>query len=115
MDVTPWVLWFVGCVKQACEEALGQIRSALDKNRFWGEVQVRFPQLSATERKALNKMYDVGPEGFASGISTEKYVNLTGVSRATAYRELTQLTEWALLTKTGNGRGTRYVWALPRG
>lgn len=114
MDVTPWVLWFVGCVEQACEDALGQIRSALDKKRFWAEVQGRFPQLSAAQRKALNKMYDVGPEGFANGISTEKYVNLTGVSRATAYRELTQLAEWALLTKTGNGRGTRYVWALPR-
>ena len=30
------------------------------------------------------------------------------VSRATAYRELTQLTEWNLLEKSGQGRATRY-------
>jgi DeoR/GlpR family transcriptional regulator of sugar metabolism len=35
--------------------------------------------------------------------------NLTGVSRATAYRELKQLADWALLKKTGGGRGTRYT------
>jgi predicted DNA-binding transcriptional regulator YafY len=44
----------------------------------------------------------VGPEGFANGISTEKYVNLCRVSRATAYREL------AALSEMGVGRGTRY-------
>lgn len=114
VEVTPWVLWFVGCVERACEEAQGQIRTALDKNRYWAEVLGGFPSLSAAQRKALNKMYDAGPEGFANGISTEKYVNLTGVSRATAYRELTQLAEWGLLNKTGQGRGTRYVWGLQR-
>ena len=33
-------------------------------------------------------MYDAGPNGFANGISTEKYLNLCRVSRATTYREL---------------------------
>lgn len=44
-----------------------------------------------TYTKAINKLCDVGPDGFANGISTEKYVNLCRVSRATAYRELTAL------------------------
>ena len=51
---------------------------------------------------------DAGPDGFAGGMSTEKYVHLTGVSRATAYRQLTDLTERGLLERTGQGRGTRY-------
>ena len=46
-------------------------------------------------------------------MSTEKYVNLTGTSRATAYRELTQMTERGLLARTGQGRGTRYALAMP--
>ena len=41
-------------------------------------------------------------------MSTEKYVNLCGVSRATAYRELTALCEMGVLVQTGVGRGTRY-------
>ena len=53
-------------------------------------------------------LFDAGPDGFAGGMSTEKYVNLTGVSRATAYRELTDLTGRGLLKRTGRGRGTRY-------
>ena len=52
--------------------------------------------------------YDAGPEGFAGDMSTEKYVNLCGVSRATAYRELTALCEMGVLVQTGLGRGTRY-------
>ena len=45
------------------------------------------------QTKAINKLYDLGPDGFASGISTEKYVSLCRVSRATAYRELTALSD----------------------
>ena len=47
-------------------------------------------------------------EGFTNGISTEKYVNLCRVSRATAYRELAALCEMGVLVQTGMGRGTRY-------
>ena len=56
----------------------------------------------------LNKL-DAGPGRFDGGMSTGKYVAITGVSRATAYRELTQLVELALLEKSGQGRGTRYA------
>jgi predicted DNA-binding transcriptional regulator YafY len=52
---------------------------------------------------------DVGPNGFANGISIEKYLNLCRVSRATAYRELMALCEMGVLVQTGTGRGTRYL------
>jgi len=68
----------------------------------------KHPQFTPTQTKAINKLYDAGPEGFAGGMSTEKYVNLCGVSRATAYRELTALCEMGVLVQTGVGRGTRY-------
>jgi predicted DNA-binding transcriptional regulator YafY len=57
---------------------------------------------------SIHKLYRAGPEGFAGGMSTEKYVNLCGVTRATAYRELTALCEMGMLVQTGVGRGTRY-------
>jgi predicted DNA-binding transcriptional regulator YafY len=41
-------------------------------------------------------------------MNTEKYVNLCGISRATAYRELTALCEMGVLVQMGTGRGTRY-------
>jgi len=108
MDVTPWVQWFVGCVHKAADACWEQMQSALRKTRFWAELRERHPQLTPTQTKAINKLYDVGPDGFANGISTEKYVNLCRVSRATAYRELTALCEMGVLVQTGVGRGTRY-------
>jgi Fic family protein len=84
------------------------MQAAMRKTRFWSELREQHPQLTPTQTKAINKLYDVGPEGFANGISTEKYVNLCRVSRATAYRELTALCEMGVLMKIGSGRGTRY-------
>jgi Fic family protein len=108
LDITPWVQWFVGRIEAAFDAATGQMQKALAHGRYWAQVNAQHPGLSASQRKALARLLEAGPEGFAGGMSTEKYVNLTGVSRATAYRELTQLTELGLLERTGQGRGTRY-------
>jgi Fic family protein len=108
MDVTPWVQWFVGCVHKAADATWDHMQTALRKTRFWTELREQHLQLTPTQTKAINKLYDVGPDGFVNGISTEKYVNLCRVSRATAYRELTALCEMGVLVQTGTGRGTRY-------
>jgi Fic family protein len=108
MDVTPWVQWFVTCIHNAADSSWQQMQSAMRKTRFWADLREQYPLLTPTQSKAINKLYDAGPEGFSGGLSTEKYVNLCGVSRATAYRELTSLCEAGLLIQTGTGRGTRY-------
>ena len=108
LDVTPWVRWFVGCVDKACSATVAQVQGAARKNSFWAALLTRHPQLNASQRKVLNKVYDAGPEGFAGGMSTEKYTAIAQVSRATAYRELTDLVALGLLVRTGEGRGTRY-------
>jgi Fic family protein len=113
LDITPWVRWFVGRVQAAFDAATSQMQKALAHSRYWAQVNAQHPGLSASQRKALARLLEAGPEGFAGGMSTEKYVNLTGTSRATAYRELTQLTESGLLDRKGQGRGTRYEWVDP--
>jgi Fic family protein len=108
LDITPWVHWFLGRIQAAFDAATGQMQKALAHGSYWAEVNSRHPNLSASQRKALTRLLEAEPEGFAGGMSTEKYVNLTGASRATAYRELTHLTEIGLLARSGQGRGTRY-------
>lgn len=108
MDVTPWVQWFAGCVHKAADATWENMQAAMRKTRFWEELREQHPQLTPTQTKAINKLYDLGPDGFVNGISTEKYVNLCRVSRATAYRELRALCEMGVLVQTGAGRGTRY-------
>jgi Fic family protein len=95
-------------VHKAADATWEQMQTALRKTHFWAELREEHPQLTPTQTKAINKLYDVGPDGFVNGISTEKYVNLCRVSRATAYRELTALCEMGVLVQTGTGRGTRY-------
>jgi Fic family protein len=61
----------------------------------------------------MNLLLDAGPGGFEGGMSTKKYENVTGTSRATASRELIDLAAMGLLRQIGAGRSTRYGVALP--
>lgn len=107
LDVTDWVVWFVGCVTMAIEAAINHVNVAVEKNQFWQKVMLAHPALSSAQRKVLNKLYDT-PDGFKNGLSTDVYTTIATCSRATAYRDLTQLLALGLLTQSGVGRGTRY-------
>ena len=117
MDVTAWIHWFLGCVEKACLKSLAQMAQANAKNKFNYRLQSSHPDLSKSQRKVLFKLFEArqtnatpdNPSGFSGGMSTEKYVAISGVSRATAYRELTNLVAQQLLTISGQGRGTRYA------
>lgn len=113
LDVTPWVRWFVDRVEQACAATLGQMETASRKSAYWHQVHAAHPDLSASQKKVLNKLLDAQPQGFAGGMSTEKYVAIARVSRSTAYRELVELVALGLLERVGQGKATRY--ALPAG
>jgi Fic family protein len=117
MDITAWIHWFLGCVEKACMESLAQMAQANAKNKFNYRLQAEHPDLSKSQRKVLFKLFEArqthatpdNPTGFLGGMSTEKYATISGVSRATAYRELTDLVAQQLLTISGQGRGTRYT------
>ena len=107
LDVTTWVVWFVSQVRAACEHASRVIDESLAKARFWSEH--RDKDMSARQRKVVNSLLDAGPGGFDGAMSTRKYENLTGASRATSSRDLIELVELGLLRSSGAGRSTRYA------
>jgi len=112
LDITPWVRWFAGCVEMACAATVTQVQGAARKNGFWATLSSEHLQLTASQRKVLNKLYDWAPEeAGAPWMSTEIYTAIAQVSRATAYRELTDLVALGLLVRSGEGRGTRYALA----
>ena len=102
------MLWYAGCVEAACAQAVAQVQGVAQKSRIWAELQQWHPQLTASQCKALNKLYDSGPAGLAGGMNREKYTAIALVSPATAYRELTARTELGVHENAGQGRGTRY-------
>ena len=106
-DVTPWLDWYLGCYARAVERAEGLMADVLAKATYWqrhGQVN-----LNARQRKVLNRLLDAGKGGFQGGLTTRKYVAMAKVSRATAFREISELLEKGLLTQNpARGRSVSY-------
>lgn len=75
------------------------------QNPLLAKLREQHPQLTPTQTKAVNKLYDAGSDGFSDVISIEKYANLCSVSCATDYRELNALREMGIPVQTGWGEG----------
>jgi len=106
-DCTGWLLWFIGCINHALEEAEATLGAVLFKAAFWK----RHAETMVTERqrKVLNTLLDAGQGKFEGGLSTRKYMSLTKTSRATAWREIEDLLKKNLIRPLpGQGRGTAY-------
>lgn len=111
LDATEWLAWFLVQVEAAAAAAEQTVANTLAKARFWLRHQAT--ALNERQRKVLNRLLDAGPDGFEGGINTRKYMSLTKISRATAYRELADLVEKGCLRPTGKGgrsSGYEIVW-----
>ena len=104
-EVTAWIHWFTGVALQAQEDAETQIRFVLRKSRFYQNFT---PKLNERQLKVIHRMFEAGPGGFIGGMNARKYSALTGVSKATATRDLQHLSQLGALAPTGGGRNTRY-------
>ncbi len=111
IDVTDWVLWFIGVFTRGCEHSLSVIRVASEKAAFWQRCAPF--SLNERQRKVLSRLLDAGDGGFLGGLTADKYTKLTGASKATATRDLVDLYQNGLLALQGQGKGTRYAAALP--
>lgn len=111
VDVTKWVDWFVRQSTQACMVAMHSIDLAIEKRKFW-EIHDS-SGLHDRQRKVLQRLLDVGDNGFEGGLSADKYTRLTGVSKATATRDLSAMVDNGQLWTHGVGRGLRYYVNIP--
>ncbi|MDQ8205667.1 Fic family protein [Pelagicoccus sp. SDUM812003] len=108
-EVTSWIRYFVGIAAQAQARAEEQIDFVLRKTRFFDTHR---EVLSERQLKVVRRMLDEGPDGFEGGMNARKYGSLTGVSKATATRDLQTLVEQGVFVPTGGGRSTRYKLSL---
>ncbi len=107
MDVTEWLIWFLGCFKEALKASIQLITDIGFKSRFWKKHAETI--LNARQVKVLNRLLDAGKGGFEGGMTTRKYQQLTKASRATAYRELIDLVDKrCLITMSKKGRSAAY-------
>jgi Fic family protein len=110
LDVTPWLEWFLGCLGRAIGGAQTMLAAVMDKAKFWDTLSGIV--LNDRQRLVLNRLVD----GFEGNLTNAKYAKLAKCSPDTALRDIRQLVDKGILTRSEKGgRSTNYVLAnLPR-
>lgn len=110
-DVTTWVRWFARQCTAAGRTASQMIDQAVEKRRFWEKHEGT--GLHERQRKVLQRLLDDGDGGFLGGLNAEKYMKMTGVSKATASRDLSEMVKGGQLWASGVGKAMRYYIDVP--
>ncbi|OEJ64784.1 Fic family protein [Magnetovibrio blakemorei] len=105
LDITAWLIYFAETVLDAQKATQELIDFLIAKTRLYDRLR---GHLNDRQTKVLERMFREGPDGFKGGMSAEKYIALTGTSRATATRDLADLVQNDALTRTGERKHTRY-------
>lgn len=97
-DVTGWLKWYLDCYTRAVGKAESLIADVLTKSEFWHHYEKT--EINQRQRKVINRLLDAGRGNFEGGLTTRKYVSMAKVSRATAFREISDLLEKGVLCQS---------------
>jgi Fic family protein len=104
-EITEWLGYFADTVLQAQETTQCMIDFLIQKTKLYDRTK---SQLNERQDKALARIFREGVEGFKGGLSAENYISITGAARATATRDLQDLVDKGVLSRTGALKSTRY-------
>jgi Fic family protein len=107
LDITPWLVWFIGCLDRAFDGAETILGSVMRKARFWDSIAGQ--PLNERQRKVINRLLD----GFEGKLTNAKWAALAKTSPDTALRDISDLVQRGILVKdAAGGRSTSYSLAL---
>jgi len=103
MDVTSWLVWFLGTLERAINTAELTLDAVLAKAHFWQHH--RSVVFNARQVKLLNRLLD----GFEGKLTASKWGAIGKCSHDTALRDINELVALGVLKKsTSGGRSTSY-------
>jgi Fic family protein len=103
LDITPWITWFLTCLKRAFDGAETQLSGVMAKAQFW--QRIRRIVLNERQRVMLNKLLD----GFDGKLTSTKWAKITKSSPDSALRDIDDLIDKGILNRdAGGGRSTSY-------
>lgn len=106
LEITPWMVWFLGCLGRAIDGAQTTLGAVLAKARFWEDIAG--VAINGRQRLVLNRLLD----GFEGKLTTSKYAKLAKCSQDTALRDILPLVERGILIRNPEGgRSTSYALA----
>ena len=109
LELTEWMGWFAQITLEAQQQTLRRVQFVIAKTRLLDRLH---GQLNERQQKAVLRLFKAGPEGFEGGLSAGNYCTVTGTSSATATRDLADLVEKGVFTRTGENRYARYALRL---
>jgi len=106
-EITHWLVQFVKVLIKAQESAIEWVQFLINKTKFYDQYR---DVMNERQAKVIERMLESGPNGFIGGINATKYLSLTGVSKATATRDLQDLVTAGVLVRVpeSGGRSIRY-------
>ncbi|NBW97199.1 MAG: Fic family protein [Planctomycetia bacterium] len=109
LDITAWLVWFLGCLSRAIDGAGTLVDGVLRKADVWRSLAAGAP-VNERQRSVINRLLD----GFEGGLSTAKYSRMEKCSPDTALRDIQDLMARGILVRNpGAGRSTSYRLAEP--
>lgn len=103
MDVTSWLVWFLGALERALNTAELTLDAVLAKAHFWQHH--RSVVFNARQVKLLNRLLD----GFEGKLTASKWGAIGKCSHDSALRDINELVALGVLKKsTSGGRSTSY-------
>lgn len=104
MEITPWIEWFLRCLLRAIEKALSLLIKVKEKNKVW--EQLKGIPLNERQKRLIERLLN----GFEGKLTSSKWAKIAKCSQDTAYRDLLDLVEKGVLSKSEEGgRSTSYA------
>lgn len=103
MDITAWIVWFLGLTEQAIRTAIESVHHTLRKAGFW-EAH-RHIAMNERQTRMVNLMWD----GFEGKLTSSKWAKINKCSADTALRDIQDLVAKGILVRSNEGgRSTGY-------
>lgn len=107
-DITPWIVWFLNCLKGAMQSTELLMQQILQKANFWKHHE--HTQINERQRKMINLLFD----GFEGKLQSSKWATIANCSTDTALRDIKDLVEKGILQQsTEGGRSVHYILLRP--
>jgi Fic family protein len=103
LAITPWIEWYLHCLKHAIAASEGMLEAVLGNAYFWkthaGE------SFNERQQALINRLLD----GFEGKLTSSKWAKLAKCSQDTALRDISDLLDRQVLAKEmAGGRSTSY-------
>lgn len=105
LDITPWIVWFFGCLGRAIDRAISVFDLVLHRAKVWEDLSHH--SLNERQKKVINCLLE-----FSEGelLTSSKWAKIAKCSQDTAYRDIQDLIHQGILVKNPEGgRATSYT------